>query len=188
MIKDLSETVYYCSIADAMEKNEKDQELMTKMREYATPQQISQHYYPVYYDERMIRDMDRDIGRMYYPNQQRDSKGRFVYDGGNGSGNNSGGASPTGGNNGYTEPPYYHMMPQYPSEMRDMREGRSPMNRRSYIESKEMNKGKEVQIQELDKYMQELANDVTEMIKDASPEEKQMLQQKLTLLAGKVVK
>ena len=31
MIKDLSETMYYCSIVDAMEKSEKEKELMEKM-------------------------------------------------------------------------------------------------------------------------------------------------------------
>ena len=60
------------------------------------------------------------------------------------------------------------------------------MTRRSYMESKEMHKGKEVEMQELEKYMQELSTDITDMIKEASPEEKQMLQQKLTLLASKV--
>ena len=49
-----------------------------------------------------------------------------------------------------------------------------------------MHKGKEVEMQELEKYMQELSTDITDMIKEASPEEKQMLQQKLTLLASKV--
>ena len=39
---------------------------------------------------------------------------------------------------------------------------------------------------ELDKYMQELSQDVVEMIEKATPEEKQLLQQKLTMLASKV--
>ena len=74
----------------------------------------------------------------------------------------------------------------YPIEIRDHREGKSPMARRSYMESKELHKDKNAQIQELDRYMKELADDVTEMIKDASPEERAMLQQKLTTLAAKV--
>ena len=57
---------------------------------------------------------------------------------------------------------------------------------RSYMEAKEMHHDKEVQMKELEKYMQELGSDITEMIQDASPEEKQMLQQKLSLLITKI--
>lgn len=70
---------------------------------------------------------------------------------------------------------------------RDMREGRSPMQRRTYMESKEMHQGKEKEMQELEKYMQELSTDITEMIKDASPEEKQILKTKITNLASKIM-
>jgi hypothetical protein len=56
--------------------------------------------------------------------------------------------------------------------MRDHREGRSPMSRKMYMESKEMHKDKVYQIQELEKYVQELTSDMMEMIADASPEEK----------------
>ena len=45
---------------------------------------------------------------------------------------------------------------------------------------------KQTQIQVLEKYTQELASDLTDMIKDASPEEKTMLQQKISLLASKI--
>jgi hypothetical protein len=41
-------------------------------------------------------------------------------------------------------------------------------------------------MQELDSYMQELTSDITEMIADASPEEKQLLQQKISVLATKI--
>jgi hypothetical protein len=59
--------------------------------------------------------------------------------------------------------------------MRDAREGRSPMSRRSYMESKEMHHDKAIKLKELENYMMELGKDVTEMIQDASPEEKQLL-------------
>ena len=39
---------------------------------------------------------------------------------------------------------------------------------------------------ELEKYMQELSHDVMDMINDSSPEEKQILSQKLMTLAEKV--
>ena len=69
---------------------------------------------------------------------------------------------------------------------RDEREGRSYNSRRMYMEAKEMNKDKATQLRELEKYMQELSQDVTEMIADASPEEKQYLEKKMTALASKI--
>jgi hypothetical protein len=82
----------------------------------------------------------------------------------------------------------YHDYPsmEYPVGMRDSREGRSPMTRRTYMESKEMHKDKTIKMQELEKYMQELTKDMVEMIEDASPEEKQLLQRKITMLGNKI--
>ena len=74
----------------------------------------------------------------------------------------------------------------YLSEFRDVREGRSPISRKMYMESKEMHKGTPQQMKELEKYIQELSQDIIEMIKDATPEEKVMLQQKLSTLATKI--
>ena len=54
------------------------------------------------------------------------------------------------------------------------------------MESKEMHKDKNTQMQELDKYVQELTTDMVEMIQDASPEEKQYLEKKITALASKI--
>lgn len=72
--------------------------------------------------------------------------------------------------------------------MRDSREGRSPMSRKMYIESKEMHQDQAKKMKELENYMQELSMDITEMIEDATPEEKIMLQNKLNTLATKVGK
>ena len=69
---------------------------------------------------------------------------------------------------------------------RDMREGRSGMTRRSYMEGKEMHKDKQAQMRELEKYMQELTSDMVEMIDHASPEEKQYLEKKLAALSQKI--
>ena len=41
-------------------------------------------------------------------------------------------------------------------------------------------------MKELEHYLNELSKDIVEMVEDASPEEKQMLNQKLTTLAGKI--
>ncbi|MBR4983837.1 MAG: hypothetical protein IKY94_14930 [Lachnospiraceae bacterium] len=71
-------------------------------------------------------------------------------------------------------------------KVQDYREGKSPMRRKMYMEAKEMHKGKEVQMKELEHYMKELSQDMTEMIQDSSPEEKSILKQKITELAGKI--
>lgn len=110
------------------------------------------------------RKMDKQYGRMYY-----------------------------GGDKMYYHEPmryndstaYYHETRPFP-EMRDTREGTSPMSRRMYMESKEMHKDKTTQMKELEKYMQELTKDIMEMIADASVEEKQILQQRISTLANKI--
>lgn len=80
------------------------------------------------------------------------------------------------------------MRTSYPSEeMRDPREGRSPKTRKMYMESKELHHDKMTQLKDLEKYMQELSTDITEMIEDASIEERQLLQKKLSTLASKVI-
>lgn len=73
----------------------------------------------------------------------------------------------------------------YPMQ-RDEREGRSYNSRRMYMEAKDMKKDKATQLRELEKYMQELSQDITEMIADASTEEKAYLEKKITALASKI--
>lgn len=75
---------------------------------------------------------------------------------------------------------------EFPLEMRDAREGRSPVRRRMYMESKELHKDKVTAMKELEEYMQELSSDICEMIEDASPEEKQLLQKKIIALSNKI--
>ncbi len=190
MIKDLEEAMYYCSIVKAMEKSEKEQEMMSKMpREY---HHYTERYIPyegdIRYHMPYERDMDRDIGRMYYSERQgRNSRGEFTgnryYDGNGSSSGMSGGSNSSSGMNGGSRS--YHET-QMPFDFRDYREGRSPMSRRNYMESKEMHQGKEKKLKELEKYMQELSEDIVEMIEGASPEEKQMLEKKMTNLTSKI--
>ena len=75
---------------------------------------------------------------------------------------------------------------EWQMEMPDPKEGRSPHNRKMYMEAKEMHQDKAMQLRELEKYMQELTQDIVEMIQDSSVEEKQYLEKKLTTLATKV--
>lgn len=72
------------------------------------------------------------------------------------------------------------------SMWRDPREGHSPLSRKQYMETKEMHMDKAKQLRDLEKYMQELTSDIAEMIEDSTPEEKQLLQKKISSLATKI--
>ena len=170
MIKDLEEAIYYCTITEAMhEKEEKDKE---QHHHYYTERMIDpydRHYMPKRYpDEYYMRDMDKDFGKMYYDGGLRGMRSN---------------TSTTGKNGSYN---YTEMMYPYPLEMRDSREGKSPISRKTYIESKEMHKDKTVHMKELEKYMTELSQDIIEMIEGASPEEQQYLERKISQLATKI--
>ena len=178
MIKDLEEALYYCTITKAMEEG-KDQEHYSNSEE--------KHFrekYP-YRDPYLERDMDKMNGRMYYPydyNRMYYPMDTMYYDGrgGNTSGSSGNNSSSSGTSRNFSER-------ELPMEMmRDYREGRSSKNRKMYMEAKETNQEKSVQMHELEKYMQELSSDIVEMIGDASAEEKQFLEKKLSTLASKV--
>ena len=112
--------------------------------------------------ERM-RDMDRPYGRMYYTDGTSSTSGMT-------SGSNMGS---TGG--------------QYSSRMqRDSREGRSGQMRRGYMEAKEEGKDKAEKMKELENYMKSLAEDVTEMVEGASPEERTLFRTKMQTLMSKI--
>ena len=68
----------------------------------------------------------------------------------------------------------------------DPREGKSYRARRMYMEAKEIHQDKATQMKELEKYMQELAQDIVEMVEDASPEERQYLSKKILALSNKL--
>ena len=107
--------------------------------------------------------------RMYYGYPMYADSGR------QNSGNGTSSTNHTGGRMYYDDPMGH-----------DEDSGRSHMSRRMYMEAKHMNKDKATQLRELEKYMQELSQDITEMIADASPEEKQYLEKKITALASKI--
>ena len=77
------------------------------------------------------------------------------------------------------------MMPAHPYE-EDSYCGNSYKNRKMYMEAKAMKKDKAIQLRELEKYVQELTNDIVDMIQDSSPEEKQYVEKKINLLASKI--
>ena len=168
MIKDLEEAIYYCTVTEAMNnpQNEKMWE-MKKSDHHQENGDSRMYYYPMMY---------ADNGR------RRRSDGTFYADGGNYSGGGSSNNSSSGNTNSSNGRNYY----DDPDMWRDELEGRSPMSRKMYMEARDMKRDKATQLRELEKYMQELSQDITEMIADASPEEKQYLEKKITALASKI--
>ena len=82
-----------------------------------------------------------------------------------------------GGRMHYTEPM---------TATRDSREGKSGMMRRSYIEAKEMHKDKDTTMQELEKYLKGVSEDITDVIGSMTPEERSMLKSKMSTLVTKL--
>lgn len=177
MMKDLAEAMYYRTLMKAMEESSADE---------------------------TMEMFDRfDDGRRFYDNY-RYANGRFAPKG-------------RGTRRGYEEPPYWHMTPEMYREMehdrdmdrssgrmyytepkmtpdggmRDRREGKSGMSRRSYMESKELHKGntpedKDAKMHDLEIYMKELSEDMAELISDMTPEERTMTKSKLSTLVSKM--
>ena len=180
IIKELCEAEYYAKVSKAMDEHDFDnaEEIMDEGRRgyRGQPRDSRGRYMRRGYDEmmympEMYRDMDREsMGKMYYTSANASQ----------GSQGGSSMGSSSGNSMGYND-----------GMMRDMREGRSGQSRRSYMETKEMHKGntqqdKDMKLKELDKYMNELSSDISEMIHDSSNEEKTMLKQKLNGLIQKI--
>ena len=77
------------------------------------------------------------------------------------------------------------------STERDMREGRSGISRKHYMETKEQHKAntqqdKDAKMQSLDEYMRELSTDMTELLTDMTPEERTMLKSKMSVPMTKI--
>lgn len=163
MLKDLEEATYYCSVVKAMEESEKYKEKNGSDMMY---------YPPMYYDERSIsHENGNGMHRSYYSN-------------GNGSSSSSNGNGSYSGSNGSSSSQYTER--EFPYAFQDAREGKSHRSRRMYMEAKETHQDKSVQMKELEKYVQELAQDMVEMVEGASAEEKQYLSKKITALATKL--
>ena len=131
IIKDIEETIYYCTVTKAMKK---------------------------------------DPESMYYEESKKESPAWREKDVSNKTWDN---------NSMYMEKEYSHAF-------EDAREGKSYRSRKMYMEAKETHQDKVAQMRELEKYMQELAQDITEMIEGSSPEERQYLSKKISALASKL--
>ena len=186
MIKDLSKAEYYSKISKAMDEAEygEDYDYMgayDERRYYkGQPRDAMGRYKsrkgrrmgydePPYYH--MTPDMYHDWESMSEEERERDMD-RLTH-----------------GRMYYTEPRTIttgSMHRPDGTRERDVREGKSGMMRKGYMEAKEMGMDKTDKMKTLEEYMKELSADVTEMIHDASPEEKTMLKQKMQVLMTKI--
>lgn len=211
MIKDLSEALYYCSITEAMEEEGEEKEGKGKHGAMYYPRSMPMYHMPYPIEMYDPRYRERVNYNSMYAQNDGNSGGSSSNGGSSGSMNSGGNNARGGGSRGYREGmipmeepwrPMYNDGMMYErggnqgggrgenrnymeGMMRDPKEGRSGERRRMYMEGKGM-KDKTHQMKELESYMQELSTDLTEMIQDASPEEKQMLQQKISALATKI--
>ena len=194
-----------------MEMKKSDQHKQSKETEDEGRMYGGYRYYPMMYsngeDDMMYARRRRADGTFY---ADRGNGGSSYAGGGNGNssyanggqsgssyangGQQSGGGGQTTGSSGNSSEgssyadggSSYNAMYGGAYAERDEREGRSYNSRRMYMEAKEMKKDKASQLRELEKYMQELTQDMTEMIGDASTDEKSYLEKKLTALATKI--
>lgn len=179
MIKDLCEAEYKAVIVKSMKKADEEEEE---------------------YNKELLRALKDEYGeeggRRYY-DEYRYANGRFAPKG-------------RGIRRGYTEPPYYHMPVNYNDMeyMRDMDKDRGKMYysepitphvsesnydraKRHYTETKEMHKGastedKEHKMKALDMYIRELSGDISELLNDMTPDERNLLRTKMSNLASKL--
>ena len=136
----------------------------------------------------------------YYDNYRYKTSGRFAPKG-------KGSYMPR---RGYDEPPYYHMNPDMyrehtPEYYRDMdresgrlyfsepitMESRYDKAKRGYEESKMTHKentpeSKQAKMKDLEMYLKELSEDVTQLLADATPEERSMVKNKMQVLTQKI--
>ena len=170
MMKDLSEAMYYRTLTKAMDESTSEETLEMFER---------------YGDGRRFYDKYRYADGRFAP------KGRGTY------------------RRGYDEP-YYHMSPDMyrehePEYWRDMdrkdgkmyytepitMESRYDKAKRGYEESKMTHKEntpehKQAKMKDLEMYLKELSEDVTQLIADATPEERSMVKNKMQVLTQKL--
>lgn len=192
LMKLCSEAEYYHSIVEAMEKNS-DEENKKNMDKYLPESR--------YYDNTMDgRGRDNGMrnnpgnGRMryYMPMTDYDEmydwddpaimrrlgmKPHYYSDTNMNPGMNPNISSSMNGNNSNMNSNEYR---------RDSREGRAGITRRTYMEMKENGEDKQVKMKEMEKFLHDLADDMTEMIEGLDANEKATVKTKLTQLAAKI--
>ena len=179
MIKDLNEAEYKAVIVKAMKKADEEEEEYEKI----LLRELKEEY-------------GEDTGRRYY-DHYRYASGRFA---------------PKGHGSyrrGYEEPPYWHMTPEMYRDMDkisggkmyytetgvsnkgSMKESGYDRARKAYTETREMHRDntpedKKLKMKELEHYMKELSEDVTDLVTEMTPEEMTIVKSKLTTLVNKM--
>lgn len=120
---------------------------------------------------------DYDMNRMYYGGRS----GRNMYNPASNGRGNSRNMNPV-----YYTPYMREYEPDWDPMYKNAREGRAKDARRMYMEHKEVHKDHITQMKDLEEYMKSLTEDIMEMIEEATPEEKQALQQKIATLSTKI--
>lgn len=216
VIKDLQEAEYKATVVKAMKDAEEDGEFREKimeltggedMRFYNSNRYADGRYAPSGHGNYTRRGYDGEMpfsstdammydympmpyggydnrmnqGRMYYTDYSNMSMGS------NGGSNRSmGNMNRSSGNSNRSNNGSNNS-----NGMMGYSESRYDRARRGYSESKEMHKDntsedKQAKMASLEEYAKELSNDVTDMIKDASQEERTVLRNKLNLLVSKI--
>ena len=194
MIKDLEEAIYYCTVTEAMSHSKPEMEFEMKeggeQQHYREGGGGNRRYYE---GSRSYRPYNEDQMMYAEGNRRRRADGTFYAEAGGRNYSEGGSSYRDGGNSssyrdGGSSSSYQDSGMSYSdgTMWRDEREGRSYNNRRMYMEAKDMKKDKATQLRELEKYMQELSTDITEMISDASADEKSYLEKKISALAAKI--
>lgn len=132
-------------------------------------------YYMPMYDEMTERGRGYDMWDEMYPGM-KGMKPHYYTD--NGIGSNVNVSTPDRGST--------HRTMDSGEYMRDAREGRSGITRRTYMDMKEQGAEKSEKVKEIKKWASDFSEDVMEMLEDASPEEKTTLKQHLTQLISKI--
>lgn len=138
IIKDIEETIYYCTVTKAMREG---------VEEHNEPEAM---YYSGKYPKEHSSWKEKEVGDKTWDNNT------------------------------------IYMEKEYPHAFEDGREGRSYRSRRMYMEAKETKQDKTIQMRELEKYMQELTQDIVDMVEGSTIEEKQYLSKKISALATKI--
>lgn len=182
IIKDLAEAMYYRTLTEAMKESEYGAEydeygpVDDGRRGYRGQRRDSRGRYmsnrgrrgyqedyrmpPIYWD----RDMDRDtMGKMYYTDGTSGTSGMT---GGSTSGSSSNGSAM--GTRGYSEGSRYENA------------------RRGYEEKKHNGADKADKMKSLEEYMKTIAEELTQAVEGASPEERAMIKAKLNTVATKM--
>lgn len=159
MIKDLEEACYYHTIVEAME--EKDE--YGRKRYF---REIPYYPNPMYDRDRYQQD---EPYRMYYHGDRAGIR-----------------MKPEERYAEYDDAVGPYRETRVPTMKRDSREGRSGLSRKGYMEAREGHVDKETKMKELDKYMNDLTQDMIELINDLSQEEKDLLRNKMAGLVNRI--